>query len=60
MSCKNPHCKGFKEFELTDQEKRLLGDFDVELDHIEFCPQCRELRRLAMRNERVLFKRNCN
>ncbi len=60
MFCKNPHCIGTKEFELSDQEKRLLIDFDVDAQSIIFCPQCREMRRLAFRNERNLFKRKCD
>lgn len=60
MFCKNPVCRGQKEFELSDQELRLLEDFGVERDLIQFCPQCREMRRIAFRNERNFFKRKCD
>lgn len=60
MFCQNPHCKGFPEFELTEQEKRLLTNFNIDHQSLHFCPQCREMRRLAVRNERTLFKRKCH
>lgn len=60
MFCKNPHCVGTKEFELTAQERRLLDDFGVPGENMHYCRQCREMRRLAWRNERTLFKRICD
>lgn len=60
MFCRNPHCSGAKEFELTDQEKRIIFDYNLTAEELVFCPQCRELRRLAFRNERNLFKRKCD
>ncbi|MFA6550148.1 MAG: hypothetical protein WCT36_02215 [Candidatus Gracilibacteria bacterium] len=59
MLCQNPNCVGEKEFELTEQETRLLGEFDVDPISMVFCRQCREMRRIAFRNERALFKRKC-
>lgn len=60
MFCKNPHCKGEPEFELTDQEHRFLDEFEIDPETIVFCRQCREMRRIAWRNERNLFKRTCD
>src|SRR3989339_1775037 len=52
--CKN--CK--KDFEI---EKKDL-DFYARVDSPtpNYCPECRAQRRLAFRNERTLYKRNCD
>ena len=60
MACRNPHCQGEPDFDHTNQERRFLDEFGIDPESMVFCRQCREMRRLAWRNERNLFKRKCD
>ena len=55
------------EFEITDKDVEFLEMASPTYSWLKFpipaptqCPQCRKIRRLAWRNERKLFKRNCD
>jgi len=50
------HCKNF--FGLTETDQAFYQK--IEVPNPTFCPQCREQRRLAFRNERSLYKRTCD
>lgn len=52
--CQN--CKG--EFEITQDDEAFYRKIDVPAP--TFCPECREIRRIAFRNERALYKRKCD
>lgn len=59
------HCK--KSFPITDKDLELLGTVSPVIAGKKFslptpamCPECRQQRRLAFRNERKLYKRNCD
>ncbi len=61
--CKN--CK--HEFEITQEDMNFYKDISPEFNWIKYsipapthCPDCRQQRRLAFRNERKLYKRRCN
>lgn len=54
IQCQN--CK--KEFRI-EPEDFLFYD-KIKVPPPTFCPECREQRRLAFRNERSLYKRNCS
>jgi hypothetical protein len=58
MLCENPQCG--KNFEISDRERRMLSEVNVSPETIRLCPQCREQRRLAFRNERNFFRRLCD
>lgn len=45
-------------FKITDQDKKFYQKIDV--PQPSFCPDCRQQRRLSFRNERYLFKRDCD
>jgi hypothetical protein len=49
--CKSP-------FEITDKDRQFYGKIGV--PEPTLCPDCRQQRRIAWRNERVLYKRNCD
>lgn len=52
-------CKGCgKEFLIIPQEQSFYKRKD--LPWPDNCPQCRQKRRLSLRNERVLHKRKCD
>ena len=52
-------CKTCKtEFEIRDED--LVFYEQIKSPAPNYCPQCRETRRLAHRNERTLYKRNCS
>lgn len=54
VTCKN--CS--KQFEITDRDRAFYKKVDVpEPTH---CPDCRQQRRLAFRNERTLYSRACD
>jgi len=46
-----------KEFKIIKQEEDFYRKVDLPLP--VFCPTCRQERRLAFKNPRVLNKRNC-
>ena len=52
--CQN--CK--KEFEIASEDQRFYDKIKVPAP--TFCPDCRLQRRLAFRNERILYKRDCD
>jgi len=54
--CKNQHCK--KDFLVVDQEKKFLDQKQLPIP--DFCPSCRHKQRMALRNERALYKRDCD
>lgn len=52
-------CNQCKEsFEITESDQAFYRKMEV--PEPTFCPQCREQRRLAFRNERGLYKRMCD
>lgn len=59
MSKEVKECKKCKdEFELTDDD---LGFYTkMKVPPPTWCPECRHQRRLAIRNERVFYYRNCD
>jgi hypothetical protein len=46
------------EFEIQDADLNFYEKINASLPN--YCPSCREMRRLAFRNERTLYKRNCS
>ncbi len=46
------------EFEITDSDQQFYKKVDV--PEPNFCPDCRQQRRLAWRNERTLYRRKCD
>ena len=54
MKCQNCH----KEFIIDDQDKAFYNR--IQVPEPTFCPVCREQRRIAFRNERALYKRECD
>ncbi|MEA3399539.1 MAG: hypothetical protein U9R00_03470, partial [Patescibacteria group bacterium] len=54
MICQN--CK--KEFEITGDDLNFYKKMDVPSP--TWCPECRLIRRMAIRNERSLYKRKCD
>ncbi len=53
-NCKN--CE--KKFEITEEDQVFYNKIFVPAP--TFCPDCRLQRRLAFRNERILYKRDCD
>ena len=53
-NCKN--CKN--KFEILEKDLPLYEKWRAPLPN--YCPTCRAMRRLAFRNERTLYKRNCS
>jgi hypothetical protein len=54
-----PNCKQCKSlFEVTDKDRQFYGKISV--PEPTLCPDCRQQRRLAWRNERVLYRRDCD
>lgn len=51
QNCKSP-------FIIEDEDFQFYGKIDVPPP--TFCPECREIRRIAFRNERALYKRKCD
>lgn len=49
-------CKS--QFEITDEDRKFYEKFEV--PEPDFCPPCRQQRRLSWRNERSLYKRKCD
>lgn len=47
-----------KDFLIIEQEQEFYKKKD--LPHPQNCPDCRQKRRLALRNERKLYKRTCD
>ncbi|MEK9147582.1 MAG: zinc-ribbon domain containing protein [Patescibacteria group bacterium] len=47
-----------KEFKITEDDQKFYGKISVPAP--TFCPDCRLKRRFAFRNERTLYKRNCD
>lgn len=45
-------------FEITPEDEAFLKKFEV--PEPKFCPDCRNQRRLAFRNDRNFYKRNCD
>lgn len=45
-------------FKITDSDREFYKKLEV--PEPTFCPDCRQQRRLAFRNERYLFRRKCN
>lgn len=64
----NKICKNCSEsFEITDADLAfydeiapLIGGGKIQIPSPTFCPDCRSQRRMAYRNERVLYKRKCD
>jgi hypothetical protein len=55
----NKNCKNCgTDFTVTNEDKSFYTKLNV--PEPTFCPQCRQQRRLSMRNERTLYKRNCD
>ena len=50
------HCQ--KHFEVDIQDQAFYKEINV--PHPTHCPECREIRRLAWRNERTLYMRKCD
>ncbi len=55
-TCKNPECN--KPFGVVDQEEKFLAKKELPLP--DYCPRCRHKKRMALRNERELYKRPCD
>lgn len=47
-----------KQFLIIDQEKEFYKKKNQKWP--DYCPQCRQDRRIKLRNERKLYKRNCD
>ncbi len=45
-------------FQVTEKDKNFLQKFSV--PEPQFCPHCRQQRRLSFRNERALYHRRCD
>ncbi|PIR48601.1 hypothetical protein COU80_02725 [Candidatus Peregrinibacteria bacterium CG10_big_fil_rev_8_21_14_0_10_55_24] len=63
--CANAWCK--QTFEITDEDlafydkvSPVFGDKKEQIPPPTLCPQCRQQRRYAIRNERNLYKRTCD
>lgn len=63
-----PNCKQCtSSFEITDEDRKFLKKTSpiikgqaFTIPEPTFCPDCRRQRRLAFRNERSLYRRNCD
>ena len=59
MNTKNIQCQNCdKNFTIIEDDQNFYTKMQVPLP--TFCPDCRLRRRLAFRNERALYKRNCD
>ncbi len=56
LTCANPECK--KDFVVVAQETAFYTQKKLPLP--DQCPSCRHKYRMALRNERQLFKRTCD
>jgi hypothetical protein len=56
LICKNNGCK--KDFLVIKTEKKFLEKKGLPLP--DLCPACRHRQRMALRNERKLYKRICD
>ncbi len=46
------------DFEITERDESFLKRIDM--PHPTLCPECRSIRRLSFRNERILYNRKCS
>jgi len=54
-----PNCKQCSSsFEVTDKDREFYSNMDV--PEPSLCPDCRQQKRLVWRNERSLYRRNCD
>ncbi len=54
-----PQCKKCQvDYKITEKDQKFYKKLDVP-EPLE-CPDCRQQKRLAYRNERVLYKRKCD
>lgn len=52
-------CKQCKsQFEVTESDKQFYGQLNI--PEPTLCPDCRNKRRMAWRNEKILYKRKCS
>ena len=56
LKCQNPQCG--KDFNIIPQEEDLYRRKGLPMP--SYCPQCRHRQRMALRNERQLYKRTCD
>ena len=56
LTCSETACG--KEFNIIPQEKKFLEEKKLPLP--DQCPACRHKLRMALRNERKLYKRHCD
>lgn len=59
MEPKNINCQSCKKDFVIESEDFLFYE-KLKVPAPTFCPECRLIRRLIMRNERTLYKRNCD
>lgn len=56
LKCKNSGCQ--KDFLVIKAEEKFLAKKDLPMP--DLCPACRHRQRMALRNERKLYKRDCD
>jgi hypothetical protein len=49
-----------KDFEFYDKISPIFNSEKFQIPKPKFCPDCRQQRRFAFRNERNLYKRKCD
>src|SRR3989344_905265 len=59
MNSETKNCKNCKK-EFTVQKEDFVFYEKVKVPPPSWCPECRQMRRMSFRNERILYKRKCD